>query len=56
MAWKQKVRLVEGHLHAPCLTGCQPVVRGARLYAVLMPSVRTSGVLISACRTWEDAL
>lgn len=26
------------------------------LYAALAPSVQTSGVLKSACRTWEDAL
>jgi nuclear pore complex protein Nup107 len=31
-----------------------PTERG--LYAALAPSVQTSGVLKSACRTWEDAL
>ncbi|KAH9075675.1 107-domain-containing protein [Lactarius deliciosus] len=38
----------------PWTPACRP--QSAHLYAALAPSVQTSGVLKSACRTWEDAL
>ena len=56
MARKQKVRLVEATCTRRAALDARMSSAERALYAVLMPSVQTSGVLISVCRTWEDVL